>query len=393
MSTIGEDEKSIIESNNLFAMDLYFRLAREDGNIFFSPYSILTALFMVYAGARKNTAVQMERALRIMFQQDRLHRVFRQFSSQFDVSEDYELSVANALSTGNDRYILDSYKDFIRNVYGGEFLEFSASHINNWVSKKTHGHIKEIIDPSSFGTTLLVLLNAVYFKGVWQFQFKKNKTSDSDFFLPSGKTVQVPMMHQVAFFPYDENPSMQILEMIYRGKIRDISMVVFLPKERNGLHRFEESISAKMLQKNMRNLRKREVEVFLPRFRIEAGYRLDDAFKDMGMVDAFTTDADFSGMTDNPDGLMFEKILHKATIDVDEKGTVAAAVTAMMMTLGSYQPPPVFRADHPFLFVLRDVNTGIILFIGKMSDPVESYKKSSSSQPFIKGLVRRLWRS
>lgn len=170
-------------------------------------------------------------------------------------------------------------------------------------------------------------------------------------------------------------------------------MVVFLPKERNGLQRFEESISAKLIQQNMRNLRKREVEVFLPRFRIEAGYELSNAFKDMGMVDAFTTDADFSGMTDNPEGLMFEKILHRATIDVDEKGTVATAATAMMMTLGSYEPPPVFRADHPFLFLLRDVNTGIILFIGKMSNPAESYKKSSSSQPFIKGLVHKLWRS
>jgi serpin B len=390
MSTIGEDEKSIIESNNLLAIDLYFSLAREDKNIFFSPFSILTALFMAYAGARKNTAVQMERALHIKLQQDRFHQVFRQFSPQFDASEDYELSIANALSTGSDRHILDSYKDFIKNVYGGEFLEFSAGHINNWISKKTRGRIKKIIDPSSLGTTLLILLNAVYFKGVWQFQFKKNNTSDSDFYLPSGKTVQVPMMRQVALLPYDENPSMQILEMAYRGRMRDISMVVFLPKERNGLSRFEEIISAKLLQQNMSNLREREVEVFLPRYSIEAGYKLNNAFRGMGMVDAFTTDADFSGMTDNPDGLMFEKILHKATIDVDEKGTVAAAATAMMMTLGSYNPPPVFRADHPFLFLLKDVNTGIILFIGKISNPVESYKESGSSIPFIKRLVRRL---
>jgi serpin B len=222
---------------------------------------------------------------------------------------------------------------------------------------------------------VLILVNAIYFRGVWEYQFKKGKTRESDFFLTSGETARVPLMSQKATFRYAEKHAIQILEMEYKrykrsGTTERVSMIVFLPSERDGLPKLEEEFTAEFIQQSIASLRKLEVEVFFPRFSLETAYKLNEAIKNMGIVAAFTEDANFSGMTDDPRGLKIESIIHRATIDVGEKGTVAAAATMVEMTLiGLPPPPPVFRADHPFIFLLRDVNTGIILFIGKLEVP------------------------
>jgi len=249
----------------------------------------------------------------------------------------------------SEKQILDSYKDLIKNVYGGEFLKFSVDVINAWVSKRTRGHIKKILEPNSLETAVMVLANAIYFKGIWHFQFEKKETRDSDFFSQSGETLQVPMMHQTATFRYDNNPSMQILEMVYKGyerfsRTKKVSMVVFLPKKRSGLPKVEDWITAELLQKSIASLQKRKVEVFFPRFSLETEYKLSKPIKDIGIAEAFTPSANFLGMSNDPGVIMIEEIIHKATIDVDEEGTVATAATAVRMTLGAPMQKPCCRS-------------------------------------------------
>jgi serpin B len=394
MSPIGKDEQSIIEANNLVAVDLYSRLAKADENLFISPFSILTALHMAYAGARKDTAAQMEKALHIKIPQDQFHQIFNRFSALLDVSEGYELTVANALSMKIERQILDSYKNLIKSVYRGEFLEFSVGVINNWVSRQTRGHINRIVD--NMDAAVLVLVNAIYFRGLWDRQFEKENTRDSDFFLMSGKTARVPLMHQMNTFRYTENPSMQILEMVYKGhqrsgRLERVSMVIYLPKKRDGLAELERGVTAEFIQQTIASLRKCNVDVFFPRFSLETAYGLNEPIKGMGIAEAFTPDADFSGMTADPQGLRIDSIIHKATIDVDEKGTVATAATALLTRSLRAIPFPVFRADHPFLFLLRDVNAGIILFIGKLMVPIGPTRKRNTYISSIKTLAARFW--
>jgi len=401
MEITKKDEQSIIDANNFVAVDLYSRLAKEDENLFISPFSILAALCMAYGGARGNTAAQMEKALHIVIPQDGFHQVFNRFSALLDVSQGYELAVANALSMKVERQILDSYKNLIKSVYRGEFLKFSANAINDWVSKQTRGHITKIVD--DLKTAVLMLVNAIYFRGVWDFQFEKDNTRDSDFYMMSRKSVPVPLMHQTDKFRYAEKPGMQVLDMVYKGhqrsgKLEQISMVVFLPRKRDGLAKFEGGLTAKFVQQSIASLREREVEVFFPRFSLETQYELYKPVKDMGMTEAFTPEANFSGMTAEPAGLMIDSIIHKAMIDVDEEGTLATAATALLMPTAApfriTNPPriPIFRADHPFLFLLRDVNTGIILFIGRFVAPIGPEGKRSSFIPLIKTLTNRLRR-
>jgi serpin B len=387
------DEQSIIEANNLFAVDLYASLARERENLFISPFSILTALYMAYAGARGKTAAQIESALHITIPQERFHQAFNRFSGLLDVSEGYELAIANALSMKVKRDILDSYKNLIKSVYRSEFLEFSADVINAWVSKQSRGHINKIV--GDLKTSVLMLISAIYFRGVWDSRFEKYKTRESDFFLPSGKIVQVPLMHQTDAFRYVKIPTVQILEMAYKGykrpgALEKLSMVVFLPRKRNGLPELEKSITAEFIQQSIASLQRRTVEVFFPSFRLDTTYELLVTLEGMGMAEAFTQSANFSGMTDNPEGLMIESVIHKATIDVDEQGTVATAATALGMEFGATpgmmpERIPIFRADHPFVFLLRDVNTGIILFFGKFNSPIGACQRTSLSS--IKALA------
>jgi serine protease inhibitor len=394
------DEQSIIKANNLVAVDLYSRLAKEDGNLLVSPFSIFAALCMAYAGARRNTAEQMESALHIKIPQNGFHQVFCRFSALLDVSERIDLVIANALSMKAEKQILASYKSLIKNVYRGDILDFSVNAINDWVSRQTRGHITHIVD--NLNTAVLILVNAVYFKGLWDFQFDKHETKDSDFYLLSAKTARIPLMHQIDTFRYAEKPAMQILEMVYKGckqsgTPEQLSMVVFLPKKRNGLPKLEKRITAEYVQKTIASLTERRVKIFFPRFNLETEYELKEPVKDMGMAEAFTQNADFSGITDNPEGLMIQSIIHKATINVDEEGTVATAATAIKEVSGAMplikipQRIPAFHADHPFLFLLRDMNTGIILFVGRFTAPVGLTPKARSRCSLFKTLANRFW--
>ncbi|MCX6355409.1 MAG: serpin family protein [Candidatus Aureabacteria bacterium] len=371
--------KAVVEGNTSFALDLYGRLRKEEGNLFLSPYSISTALAMTYAGARGETEKQMAKVLRLPLEQKQLHLAFSELQNK--LNEDgkkgaYELSVANALWGQKGYPFLKDFLAMIKNSYGGglnevDFIkatESARTTINTWIEKKTNNKIKEIIAPGVLNDlTRLVLTNAIYFKGKWATQFEKKNTKEAPFILADGKKVNIPMMYQKSDFRYMEKEGCQILELPYKGDA--LSMLLLLPGKTDGLPALESRLVRDGPGGWLASMQgKREVVVYLPKFTMTKEFMLADVLRAMGMTDAFSLPpADFSGMTGKKD-LFISAVIHKAFVDVNEEGTEAAAATAVVMRASSVQMT-VFRADHPFLFLIRDNRSGSILFIGRVVNP------------------------
>ena len=384
------DTAAVVAGNSEFALELYAKLnddpsiKAEGGNLFFSPYSISTALAMTWAGAGGQTEKQMAEVLHFSLPQERLHQAFGTLEKQLNAGgkkRGYQLSVANALWGQKGYGFLKEFLDLTKKNYGAglrevDFInpvqrEKTRKTINKWVEKKTKKKIKELIQPGIFNElTRLVLTNAIYFKGDWAIEFDKKNTSDAPFMISADKKVIVPMMHREDRFTYAETPDLQILELPYKNE--DLSMIVLLPKKVDGLAALEKSLAVKNLNTWMGALRKRQVIVYLPRFKMTIGpLELKDILKSMGMKDAFSMAADFSGM-DGTKMLFISNVLHKAFVAVDEKGTEAAAATAVIVTLkAAPTAPTVFRADHPFVFIIKDNRSGSILFMGKLVKPAK----------------------
>lgn len=392
------NQEIIVQGNNEFALKLYAKLLSEEGNLFFSPYSISTALAMTYAGARGQTESQMAKVLGFAdivnpdaelsatLVQDR-----QRFASVFgkiikDLNErgkkgSYEMSVANALWGQKEYGFLEEYLDLIETNYGGRLnevdfvraAEATRKTINTWVEKQTNNKIKELIKPGVLDAmTRLVLTNAIYFKGNWARQFEKARTAKAPFW-PEGidkskLPPMVDMMNQTAEFGYMETDTFQGLELPYVDD--ELSMIILLPKEFDGLLEFEKSFASENLSQWLAKLRKRKVVVSVPKFKATSQFSLASVLTSMGMKDAFSTNADFSGINGKRD-LFISAVVHKAYVDVNEEGTEAAAATGVAMKLTSVGPTqiPVFKADHPFLFLIRDNHTGSILFIGRVVNP------------------------
>jgi serpin B len=390
-------EEVVVEGNNRFALELYAKLREQKGNLFFSPYSISAALAMTYAGARGETEAQMARVMHFPagpkvlpkdyqgpiqqgWDQQRFHSAFGAIIKDLNAKGGkgkYELSVANALWGQKGYRFLAEFLELIEARYGGklnevDFLtatEAARQTINKWVEKETKDKIKELIKPGILDKfTRLVLTNAIYFKGNWARQFKEEDTKEAAFTLLSGEKVDSPMMNQTAEFGYIETENFQGLELPYVDD--ELSMIILLPKEANGLTGFEKSLTAENLSQWLAALHKRKVIVSVPKFKMTSEFSLADVLKQMGMEDAFSGKADFSGMTGKKD-LYISAVIHKAFVDVNEEGTEAAAATAVVMRATAIRPEeiPVFRADHPFLFLIRDNGSGSILFIGRMMNP------------------------
>ncbi len=372
------DTAAVVSGNDAFALDLYARLRGQEGNLFLSPYSISTALAMTYAGARGETAAQMRDVLHFTLEDERLHRAFRSLIDSTTPGQDggYALSVANALWGQEGYEFLPAFLDLTRTNYGAglrqvDFVgatEAARKTINAWVEEETQEKIRDLLAPGVLTPyTRLVLTNAIYFKGDWASQFKESNTADAPFTLAGGENVQVPMMHQTEDFRYLETDDFQAISLPYVRE--DLSMVVFLPKETDGLTAFEEQLTPERLSQWLGGLYKREVRVFLPKFTMTSQFSLAEVLSEMGMPDAFTDAADFSGMSGKRD-LFLSAVIHKAFVDVNEEGTEAAAATAVVIAATSVMPRPVtFRADHPFLFLIRDNRSGSILFMGRVMDP------------------------
>jgi len=373
--------KSFAAANNEFAVGLYHELEAGEGNLFLSPFSVRSSLAMAYAGARGHTAYQMAEVLRLPGADAELCRALREFQQELASRakrDAVEIDIANGLWRQEGMLLLAPYADMVRDSLGSELFEadFTASPgkairaINSWVNKKTKGRIPELFRPGDFaGPTTLVLANAVYFNGRWALPFPKFETRLSDFYPGRGgplqkQTVKVPMMYQGGVFRYGEFEGFDMLEMLYRGN--ELSMVVLLPSLTDGWMDLEKKLTAAQLSDWIRALRVEFIDLFLPRFRVRSSFILEDTLRRMGMGDAFsTTSADFTGMTpDKPMGI--GAVRHATEVEVDEAGARAIAATGICLGRST---KPVFRADHPFLFMIRDIPTDAILFMGRVLNP------------------------
>lgn len=372
---------AVINANNQFAFDLYAELRKsaEGKNVFFSPYSISTALAMTYEGARGKTAEEMQSVFHFPTDGKLRKSAFAAIHNQLNKPDSkFKLSIANSLWAQKDYKFLSEYLTTLQQYYAGKAtnLDFvgateeSRGTINKWVEDKTNDKIKNLLPQGSLTPlTRLVLTNAIYFKGTWIKQFDKSQTKDGDFRVSSTSTIKVPMMHPAdknATFNYAETSDLKILEMPYEGG--KLSMLVLLPK--GDLSLLEPSLSLDKINDWKSKLREQRVDVLMPKFTLDTKYPMNGTLAQMGMPTAFDEDrADFSGMT-GAKSLYISAVIHQAFVDVNEEGTEAAAATAVVMSGKSVPPPvPIFRADHPFIFVIQDKANGNILFIGRVANP------------------------
>jgi serpin B len=375
----------VVEADNQFAFDLYQRLRANEGNLFFSPASISMALAMTYVGAAENTESQMAKTLHFEMPRVQLDEQMRALRTSWNTKEKkqgFRLDVANRLWGQDGYHFLPEFLRVTRTDYGAELgqLDFRSEAekarqtINAWVEDHTGQKITNLIpSPEALKDARLVLTNAVYFKGEWQEPFDKGWTKNEDFHVSADRKIKAPMMHKQDDFRYAHVDGLQVLELRYGDE--SLSMVVLLPEKVGKLNQLEENLTTANLQKWTESLDSEEVIVYLPKFKTTSQFQLSDTLKAMGMVSAFDGGtADFSGMTGNRD-LFISAVIHKAFVDINEEGTEAAAATAVVAVPTSApfrtepKKPPVFRADHPFVFLIRDNRTGAILFLGRMIDP------------------------
>jgi len=374
-----------VNGSNAFAVDLYAQLRAQPGNLFFSPESISTAFAMAYAGAQGQTATEMAKVFHFTLPADKLHPAMATLLKQMNAQHSaYELHVADALWAQEGKTFLPGYLNLVQTDYGAGFhpVDFKASPdnvraaINAWVEQQTNNKITDLIGPGAINaTTRLVLTNAVYFKSAWLSPFEAGATQSEEFHLSDAQQMSAPLMHRTGSYNYFDGGTFQVLEMPYAaGKL---SMIVFLPKTIDGLPALEHSFTATAANEWVRKLQPAaKVVLMLPRFKMTQQFELSGTLSTMGMPQAFGNSANFAGMTGKPD-FSISAAIHKAYIDVDENGTEAAAATGIVMyaTAMRNEPPPpppiVFRADHPFLFLIRDNSSGAILFMGRVADPTK----------------------
>jgi serpin B len=378
---VGTPVDRAVQGNTAFALHLYQKLGSAEGNLFLSPFSISTALAMTYAGARGNTAREMAAALCFSLEGEELHSAFaglRRNLLEGEKKAGVLLKVANALWPQKGYPFVREYLALVERYYGttvtpmdyAQAAEQARQTINQWVERETENKIKDLIPAGILNPlTRLVLTNGIYFKGDWASQFRKSATHDAPFYGTPGSSIKVPMMTQQHRFRYGERDDLQILELPYAGN--ELSLVVLLPRRVEGLPELERSLTPEGLADWTGHLQEREVVVFLPKFKLTSQFRVDAALKELGMRDAFSPErADFAGMDGKPHWLYIGAVLHKAFVDVNEEGTEAAAATGVAVRVTSARvQPPTFRADRPFLFLIRDNRTGSILFMGRVVDP------------------------
>jgi serpin B len=380
------DVQALVDGNNAFALDLYQSLRNSDENLFYSPSSISLALAMTYAGARGETESQMADALHFDLPQGRLHPAFNALDLELaergeSLAEDqqpFQLDIANAVWAEQSYSFLQDYLDTIAENYGAgirlaDFINQAESvrgEINDWVSEQTNDRIKDLIPSGALDElTRMVLVNAIYFKANWADQFEKESTSDQAFHLLDGSVINVPMMHQGMQILYVGGNGYQAIELAYQGQTAAMDIIV---PDKSSFEAFEASLDAGLLNEILSGMQPAGVELALPKFSFTDEFNLSDTLKDLGMTAAFDPDnADFTGMSEQRD-LYVSDVVHKAFVAVDEEGTEAAAATAVIVGTTS---APIFEIqltiDRPFIFVIRDLTSGQILFMGRVLNPAQ----------------------
>ena len=380
-----ENFTSFDQAVNAFTFDIYDELSKNNiENLFFSPYSIFTALSMVYEGARNNTAAELKNVLHVDQDNESFHNYMKSLYDYLNENSEYNISTANALWPREGYLLLEEYTDIINNFYGGGSNPIDYTNpalaseiINNWVENHTNNLIQDLVPESAIDPilTMLILTNAIYFKGDWKVQFDEENTSQEDFTTIDNNVLSVDTMKLVDTeerFYFTKIDELKILELPYDGD--EISMYIFLPREGYDITDIPNFVDNSKLYSFLDLMEKKEVDIYLPKFNFTKDYRLNDYLTALGMQDSFSGDADFSGI-DGSKSLFISDIIHKAFIDVNEKGTEAAAATAIVMKATSVQEPeePIreeFRCDHPFMFLLLHKETNTILFMGNVMEPI-----------------------
>jgi serpin B len=384
------DLATLAEGNSAFTWELYQAVRAQEGNLFYSPYSISLALAMTYAGARGETEQQMAETLRFDLPQERLHPAFNALSLELAAreaqsreqveseEERFRLNIANAIWGQRGYEFLPEFLDTLARNYGAglRVLDFqsepeeSREVINQWVSDETEEKIENLLPQGTITPdTRLVLTNAVYFNAAWQYPFMEGATREGTFRLLDGSEVTVPMMSQSEGLRYAEGGGWQAIALPYRGV--DMSMIVLVPDE-GDFSDLEGSLDAAQVESVLSALEYAPVNLTMPKFTYESEFDLTETLAGMGMPAAFGMGpaADFSGM-DGTQALQISDVVHKAFVAVDEEGTEAAAATAVVMAESAMMEEVQMTVDRPFIFLIRDNPTGTILFVGRVMDPRE----------------------
>jgi serpin B len=378
----------LVAGDNDFAFDLYQAVRTSDGNLFYSPYSISLALAMTYAGARGETASQMASTLHFTLQDDRLHPAFDALdldlarrpeqAADVDKNQRFALSIVNSMWGQKGWPFLSEFLDLLALNYGAgmrlvDYMnapEEARLAINDWVSEQTKARIKDLVPQGLITSdTTLVLVNAIYFKAAWQYEFDSSQTKDGPFTLLDGSQVSAPLMSldHLASLGYASDDGWQAVTLPYKGGMTE--MVIIVPDE-GWFTEFEASLSAERFDEILAGMEPKMVALTMPKFSFTSSYQLKDVLSGMGMPLAFDDkQADLSGIDGRRD-LFIRDVVHKAFVAVDEAGTEAAASTAVIIAPTAMLMPDVeLTIDRPFFFVIRDVPTGSILFVGRMVDP------------------------
>lgn len=375
-----EARRELIKGMETFALAVYQEVCQEKGNQFYSPLSLSLALGMALEGARDETASQMAGVLHLPLDESRRREGVAQLIALVNMpARKSRLHLANAIWLQKDFQVLKTYLEVVASIYDGratnvDFInrrEEARRMINDWTAEKTADKIKDLIPPGVLNPlTQLVLTNAVYFRGLWLLPFNPELTRPEKFYLDEGKEVEVPMMRltgERARFPYLETEDWQLLEMLYEGK--DLSMLILLPRQKD-LSRLESKLTAEALETWKKELKEERVDVYLPRFKMETKYFLKEKLVSLGMPIAFSSQANFSGINGQKD-LFLQQVIHQAFVEVNEEGTEAAGATGVIVSRTAYIPEKkfIFRADHPFLFIIQEKTSGVMLFLGRLVDP------------------------
>jgi serpin B len=387
--------RQLVRDNNTFAFELYHMIKDNADNLFFSPYSISVALAMTYAGARNQTEAQMAATLHFNFPQDKLHALFnaldlelasRRQNEPKQGSEDIKylkLNIANAIWGQEDHPFLDRFLDTLATNYaaGIWLVDFQANPeqarliINDWVARQTENIITNLLEEGHIDQlTRLVLTNAIYFNASWAIPFDKAATYDGDFYLTDASTITVPMMipeegsgENGEMYTAAQGPGYQAVELPYYGG--EFSMLIVIP-DRGNFTAFEQNLDYQLIEEIVNNLQAADITPKMPKFGYESKFDLANTLAGMGMPDAFNSQAaDFSGIDGGVGDLYIGAVVHNAFISVDEAGTEAAAATAVVVFGIGVRNPREIIINRPFIYMIRDIKTGAILFLGRVKKP------------------------
>ena len=373
--TLNKSEIDLISSNDKFALKLFREIvnSEDEKNIFISPLSVGFALGMTYNGAEGSTEEAMRSTLEFgELSREEINESYKSLMELLvNLDEKVILRIANAIWYRLGLNVKQEFINICKTYFDAEIdsLKFSYEDldiINGWVNEKTNGKIKEIIKEFP-EQTAFVLMNAIYFKGIWKYEFDPEKTYDTNFHLPDGSETSCRMMTQEGDFLYQNTDNFEAIDLPY-GK-GDFRMTVILPHRENNINDIITGFNQENWENRMNGFTEQEGEIHIPRFKFEYEIKLNQVLKDIGMAIAFGTLANFEGMAHKWNGTISE-VRHKTFVEVNEEGTEAAAVTAVIMTDSAMQGDFCFRADRPFIFVIREANSGTILFMGKIVDPV-----------------------